>query len=86
MSLWGRRYPCPQEGCSAAISALDTTMTPGRWEELRAGAYGAAVNPPSMQAAALGVRDDTLEELSRFYGCGGETSLAGPQVFLQSLP
>ena len=36
-------------------------MTPGRWEELRAGAYGAAVNPPSMQAAALGVRDDTLE-------------------------
>ena len=56
-----RRYPCPQEGCSAAISALDTTMTPGRWEELRAGAYGAAVNPPSMQAAALGVRGDTLE-------------------------
>ena len=36
-------------------------MTAGRWEELRAGAYGAAVNPPSMQAAALGVRDDTLE-------------------------
>ena len=72
--LW---FPCAWVAGAAcgSIVALDSEQTPGRWEALRAGAFGAAVDAPNLHDAAMGVRGETVAEQSRFYGCGSETPL-----------
>ena len=80
--LW---FPCAGAAC-LAIVALDSKQTPGRWEALRAGAFGAAVDAPNLHDAAMGIRRETVAELSRFYGCGSEAPLpACRQVIYSSL-
>ena len=56
------------------MTELDSALTPGRWEALRAASYGAAVGGlPDLALVAQGRPATRVSEFSRFAVCGSST-------------
>ena len=56
------------------MTELDSGLTPGRWEALRAASYGAAVGGlPNLALVAQGRPAVRISEFSRFAVCGSST-------------